>query len=84
MRPSRTSSAARLCWLSALIHDPVARVAALSFALAGTFSFAGVFWTIPSGFLSGASAAGGLAAISAVGHSSAASCRHGSSATSRT
>lgn len=52
---------------SALIQDPVARVAALSFALAGTLSFAGVFWTIPSGFLSGASAAGGLAAISAVG-----------------
>jgi len=52
---------------SALLHDPVARVAALSFALAGTLSFSGVFWTIPSGFLSGASAAGGLAAISAVG-----------------
>jgi sugar phosphate permease len=52
---------------SALIQDPIARVAALSFALAGTLSFAGVFWTIPSGFLSGASAAGGLAAISAVG-----------------
>lgn len=52
---------------SALIQDPVARVAALSLALAGTLSFAGVFWTIPSGFLSGASAAGGLAAISAVG-----------------
>jgi nitrate/nitrite transporter NarK len=52
---------------SALIQDPVGRVAALSFALAGTLSFAGVFWTIPSGFLSGASAAGGLAAISAVG-----------------
>ena len=52
---------------SALIQDPFARVAALSFALAGTLSFAGVFWTIPSGFLSGASAAGGLAAISAVG-----------------
>jgi len=52
---------------SALLHDPVARVAALSFALAGTLSFSGVFWTIPSAFLSGASAAGGLAAISAVG-----------------
>jgi len=52
---------------SALIQDPVTRVAALSIALAGTLSFAGVFWTIPSGFLSGASAAGGLAAISAVG-----------------
>jgi MFS family permease len=52
---------------SALLHDPVARVAAMSFALAGTLSFAGVFWTIPSGFLSGASAASGLAAISALG-----------------
>jgi sugar phosphate permease len=52
---------------SALVQDPIARVAALSLALAGTLSFAGVFWTIPSGFLSGASAAGGLAAISAVG-----------------
>jgi sugar phosphate permease len=52
---------------SALLHDPIARMAALSFALAGTLSFAGVFWTIPSSFLSGASAASGLAAISAVG-----------------
>jgi MFS family permease len=52
---------------SALLHDPVARVAAMSLALAGTLSFAGVFWTIPSSFLSGASAASGLAAISAVG-----------------
>jgi len=52
---------------SALLHDPVARVAAMSLALAGTLSFAGVFWTIPSGFLSGASAASGLAAISALG-----------------
>jgi MFS family permease len=52
---------------SALLHDPTARVAATSLALAGTLSFAGVFWTIPSGFLSGASAATGLAAISALG-----------------
>jgi nitrate/nitrite transporter NarK len=53
--------------VSVLLHDPIARVAAMSFALAGTLSFAGVFWTIPSGFLSGASAASGLAAISALG-----------------
>ncbi len=52
---------------SALIQDPFARMVALSIALSGTLAFAGVFWTIPSGFLSGASAAGGLAAISAVG-----------------
>lgn len=52
---------------SALLVDPASRVAALSLALAGTLSFAGVFWTIPAAFLSGASAAGGIAAISAVG-----------------
>ncbi len=52
---------------SALLIDPVARVAALSFALAGTLCFAGVFWTIPASFLSGVSAAGGIAAISAFG-----------------
>ncbi|MGD0107851.1 MAG: MFS transporter [Rhodopila sp.] len=52
---------------SALLLDPVSRMAALSFALAGTLSFAGVFWTIPAGFLSGAGAAGGIAAISGVG-----------------
>jgi sugar phosphate permease len=52
---------------SALLVDPASRVAALSLALAGTLSFAGVFWTIPPSFLSGISAAGGIAAISAVG-----------------
>ena len=52
---------------SAMLQDPVLRIAALSLALAGTLAFAAVFWTIPSSFLSGISAAGGLAAISAVG-----------------
>jgi len=52
---------------SALLVDPASRVVALSLALAGTLSFAGVFWTIPASFLSGASAAGGIAAISAAG-----------------
>jgi nitrate/nitrite transporter NarK len=53
--------------LSVLLHDPSARVAALALALTGTLSFAPVFWTIPPSFLSGAAAAGGLAAISALG-----------------
>lgn len=53
--------------LSVVLHDPVARVAALSLAMAGTLSFAPVFWTIPPSFLSGAAAASGLAAISALG-----------------
>jgi ACS family tartrate transporter-like MFS transporter len=52
---------------SALLHDPVARVAALAIALSGTLSFSAVFWAIPGSFLSGLSAAGGIAAISAIG-----------------
>ncbi len=52
---------------SALLFDPTTRMVALSLALAGTLSFAAVFWAIPAAFLSGASAAGGIAAISAVG-----------------
>jgi MFS transporter, ACS family, tartrate transporter len=42
-------------------------VAALAIAVSGTLSFAPVFWTIAPSFLSGAAAAGGLAAISAMG-----------------
>ena len=52
---------------SALLQDPVARVAALALAYAGTISFSGVFWAIPGTFLSGVGAAGGIAAISAIG-----------------
>jgi MFS family permease len=52
---------------SAILLDPFSRIVALSIALAGTLSFAGVFWAIPSTFLSSASAAGGLAAISSIG-----------------
>jgi cyanate permease len=52
---------------SALIHDPILRVAALAVAASGTLSFAGVFWTIPGSFLTGIGAAGGVAAISALG-----------------
>ena len=53
--------------ISVLVADPAARVAALALAVTGTLSFAPVFWTIPPSFLSGAAAAGGLAAISALG-----------------
>jgi MFS transporter, ACS family, tartrate transporter len=53
--------------LSVSITDPTARVAALAIAVSGTLSFAPVFWTIAPSFLSGAAAAGGLAAISAMG-----------------
>jgi ACS family tartrate transporter-like MFS transporter len=53
--------------LSVLTVEPVARLAALALAVSGTLSFAPVFWTIAPSFLSGAAAAGGLAAISAMG-----------------
>ncbi len=53
--------------LSVLLQDPTARVAAFALAVSGTLSFAPVFWTIPPSFLSGQAAAGGLAAISALG-----------------
>jgi ACS family tartrate transporter-like MFS transporter len=52
--------------LSVSIADPTARVAALAVAVSGTLSFAPVFWTIAPSSLSGAAAAGGLAAISAM------------------
>jgi MFS family permease len=42
-------------------------LALLSVTVSMTLSFAGVFWAIPGMFLSGGSAAGGLAAISAMG-----------------
>jgi ACS family tartrate transporter-like MFS transporter len=48
-------------------YGHAARIAALALAVTGTLSFAPVFWTIPPSFLSGAAAAGGLAAISALG-----------------
>ena len=53
--------------LSATVTDPTLRIAALALAVSGTLSFAPVFWTIAPSFLSGAAAAGGLAAISAMG-----------------
>jgi MFS family permease len=53
--------------LSVTVIDPTVRIAALALAVSGTLSFAPVFWTIAPSFLSGAAAAGGLAAISAMG-----------------
>jgi sugar phosphate permease len=53
--------------VSVLVHDPVLRVVAVSIAFAATLSFVSPFWAIPGSFLSGAGAAGGIAAISALG-----------------
>jgi sugar phosphate permease len=50
-----------------MIHDPLLRCVAISLAFAATLSFVSPFWAIPAGFLSGEAAAGGIAAISALG-----------------
>jgi sugar phosphate permease len=53
--------------LSVLVHDPGARIAALSVAFACTLAFTSPFWSIPGTFLTGTAAAGGIGAISALG-----------------
>jgi MFS family permease len=50
-----------------LLHDPAARIAALAVSFASTLAFAAPFWAIPGTFLSGRSAAIGIATISALG-----------------
>jgi MFS family permease len=50
-----------------LVQDPYIRGAAFSIAFAATLCMVVPFWAIPGSFLSGASAAGGIAAISAMG-----------------
>ncbi|HVY33208.1 MAG TPA: MFS transporter [Caulobacteraceae bacterium] len=50
-----------------LLHDPAARIAAISVSYAFTLAFTAPFWAIPGSFLTGASAAGGIAAISGLG-----------------
>jgi len=50
-----------------LVQDPLLRGAAFSIAFAATLCMVVPFWAIPGTFLSGASAAGGIAAISAMG-----------------
>jgi ACS family tartrate transporter-like MFS transporter len=48
---------------SARLHSPVGVVLALSVAAAGLLSSHGPFWPLPSSFLSGSAAAGGIALI---------------------
>jgi sugar phosphate permease len=50
-----------------LLHDPLLRGVCFSLAFAATLCMVVPFWAIPGTFLSGASAAGGIAAISAMG-----------------
>jgi MFS transporter, ACS family, tartrate transporter len=51
---------------SAYLHSPVLAVLALSVAAAALQSAAGPFWTLPSAFLSGSAAAGGIALINSL------------------
>jgi MFS family permease len=52
---------------SVVLNDPVARIAAIAVAFACTLAFTAPFWSIPGTFLTGAAAAGGIGAISALG-----------------
>lgn len=52
---------------SALASSPFAAMAALCFATAGIIAVQPVFWTFPTGYLTGAAAAGGIAFVNSVG-----------------
>jgi MFS transporter, ACS family, tartrate transporter len=53
---------------SAASHTALFSLVAISIAAAGVSSTAGPFWTLPSGFLDGAAAAGGIALINSTGN----------------
>jgi D-galactonate transporter len=53
---------------STLFDNPVLKMLALSIAGFGIFGNLPVFWTLPTSFLSGAAAAGGIALINSVGN----------------
>ena len=54
--------------LSPLFSDPIMKMAALSVGAFGVFAVLPVFWTLPTAFLSGASAAAGIAVINSIGN----------------
>ena len=54
--------------LSTLFENPVLKMLALSLAGFGIFGNLPVFWTLPTAFLSGAAAAGGIALINSIGN----------------
>jgi len=59
-------SAAGLVLLAFAGHAPVISVAALTLVAIGAMAWLAVFWTLPSAFLSGAAAVGGIAWINAL------------------
>lgn len=54
--------------LSALTHNPLVALIAFSIVALGIWSAMGPFWAIPSAFLAGTAAAGGIAFINSVGN----------------
>lgn len=53
---------------SAVVNEPVLKMLALCFTVSGILAFQASFWALPSGFLTGSAAAGGLAMIVSVGN----------------
>jgi MFS transporter, ACS family, tartrate transporter len=53
---------------STAFPDPVHKMAALSIGAVGMFAIAPLFWTLPTAFLSGTAAAGGIALINSIGN----------------
>ncbi len=53
---------------STVVDDPVMKMIALSVGAVGVFAVLPVFWTLPTAFLSGASAAAGIAVINSIGN----------------
>ncbi len=54
--------------VSSLFPDPAMKMLCLSVGAFGVFAVLPVFWTLPTAFLSGASAAAGIAVINSVGN----------------
>lgn len=48
--------------------DPVQKIAVLCICAIGLFAIAPLFWTLPTAFLSGTAAAGGIALINSIGN----------------
>jgi len=61
-------AAAAALVLGALLRQPLAAFCALCVAAAGIWSTLGPFWSLPTVFLSGTAAAGGIALINSVGN----------------
>jgi MFS family permease len=54
--------------VSVALDDPVQKMVAITVTVASILSFQATFWAIPSGFLTGRAAAGGLALIVSIGN----------------